>query len=326
MSEVSAIEVRDLKVHFSSGSASAVRAVDGVTFDVVAGAFHGIIGESGCGKTTLARSIIGLQGITSGSVLIEGRGREEWQKTDRLDFARTVQFVFQDPLGSMSRRQTVRQTLEEPLLIHRHQDPERRIRELLDLVSLPATVLDRLPRSLSGGQRQRVAIARALALEPRILICDEPLSALDVSIRAQIVNLFRRLQSQLGLTIVMVAHDLAIIREICTTVTVMYLGQIVEEGRADALFASPTHPYTQALLSAVPSADPRIEEGRKRILLAGDPPSPRSIPSGCRFHTRCPIAMPQCQDEIPDLRTVGHGGRARCLLADASHRPEVFTQ
>lgn len=326
MSEMPAIEVRDLKVHFTSGSGKAVRAVDGVTFNVAAGAFHGIIGESGCGKTTLARSIIGLQGITSGSVQIEGRGREEWQKTNRLDFARAVQFVFQDPLGSMSRRQTIRQTLEEPLLIHRHREPERRIRELLELVSLPDTVMDRLPRSLSGGQRQRVAIARALALEPRILICDEPLSALDVSIRAQIVNLFRRLQSQLGLTIIMVAHDLAVIREICTTVTVMYLGQVVEEGSADKLFASPTHPYTQALLSAVPSADPRIEEGRRRILLAGDPPSPLSIPSGCRFHTRCPIAIPQCKAETPDLRAVAHGGRARCLLADTTHRPEVLVQ
>ncbi|RWP64438.1 ABC transporter ATP-binding protein [Mesorhizobium sp.] len=324
MSDLSAIEVRDLKVHFQSGSGSAVRAVDGVTFSVAAGAFHGIIGESGCGKTTLARAIIGLQSTSSGSVRIERREREEWQKANRLEFARTVQFVFQDPLGSMSRRQTVRQTLEEPLLIHRHPDPARRIEELLRLVSLPATVLDRLPRSLSGGQRQRVAIARALALEPKILICDEPLSALDVSIRAQIVNLFRRLQSELGLTIVMVAHDLAVIREICTTVTVMYLGQVVEEGRADALFANPTHPYTRALLSAVPSADPRIEEGRRRILLAGDPPSPLSIPSGCRFHTRCPIAEPQCETETPDLRSVGHGGRARCILTDAAHRPKLF--
>jgi peptide/nickel transport system ATP-binding protein/oligopeptide transport system ATP-binding protein len=324
MSEISAIEVQDLSVHFPNRGGGAVRAVDGVTFSVAAGAFHGIIGESGCGKTTLARAIIGLQAETSGSVRIEGRDRAEWQRADRRDFARTVQFVFQDPLGSMSRRQTVRQTLEEPLLIHRRPDPARRIDELLRLVALPPTVIDRLPRSLSGGQRQRVAIARALALSPRILICDEPLSALDVSIRAQIVNLFRKLQAELGLTIVMVAHDLAVIRDICTTVTVMYLGKVVEEGAAEALFAQPTHPYTQALLSAVPSADPRIEAGRRRILLAGDPPSPSAIPPGCRFHTRCPIAVPQCRAEAPELRAVGHGGRARCLLADAQRRPEVL--
>lgn len=323
MSDQVAIEVKDLKVHFPNSGGGATRAVDGLSLSVARGAFHGIIGESGCGKTTLARTIIGLQKATAGQVSIAGRDRAEWQKTDRLGFARTVQFVFQDPLGSMSRRQTVRQTLEEPLLIHRITNRAERIDELLNLVSLPDTVLDRLPRSLSGGQRQRVSIARALALNPTILICDEPLSALDVSIRAQIMNLFMKLRRELDLTIVMVAHDLAVVREMCTSVAVMYLGQIVEEGNAQGLFDAPAHPYSQALLSAVPSADPRIEATRRRKLLEGDPPSPSAIPPGCRFHTRCPVAVVDCRTVVPDLRDVEHGGRARCLLADTTKRPEI---
>jgi len=219
----------------------------------------------------------------------------------------------------MSRRQTVEQSLEEPLLIHKAgsaADRQKRIAELLELVSLPDTVRDRLPRSLSGGQRQRVSIARALALNPSILVCDEPLSALDVSIRAQIVRLFLELQQKLGLTIVMIAHDLAVIREICTTVTVMYLGRVVEEGKTADLFANPAHPYTRALLSAVPSADPRIEQTRQRILLEGDPPSPRAIPSGCRFHTRCPFADDACAKIDPVLDDARHGGRVACINAD----------
>lgn len=311
-----AIVAKGLKVHFQT-AAGLVRAVDGVDLTVAKGAFHGIVGESGCGKTTLARALIGLQQATSGTVHILGRDRADWAKADRKGFARSVQFIFQDPLGSMSRRQTVGQTLEEPLLIHGLQGRKERVAELLDLVALPNTVLDRLPRSLSGGQRQRVAIARALALNPQLLICDEPLSALDVSVRAQIVNLFARLQAQLGLTIVIVAHDLAIVREVCSAVTVMYLGRVAEEGAARPLFADPAHPYSQALLSAVPSPDPRIEATRPRILLAGDPPSPRNPPPGCRFSTRCPVAEPQCREAEPALRAVPHGGAAACHLADA---------
>jgi peptide/nickel transport system ATP-binding protein/oligopeptide transport system ATP-binding protein len=311
-----AICATGLKVHFQT-AAGLVRAVDGVDLTVAKGAFHGIVGESGCGKTTLARALIGLQQATAGTVQVLGRDRADWAKADRKGFARAVQFIFQDPLGSMSRRQTVAQTLEEPLLIHGLTDRKARVAELLDLVALPNTVLDRLPRSLSGGQRQRVAIARALALNPQLLICDEPLSALDVSVRAQIVNLFARLQAQLGLTIVIVAHDLAIVREVCSAVTVMYLGRVAEEGAARPLFADPAHPYSQALLSAVPSPDPRIEATRPRILLAGDPPSPRNPPPGCRFSTRCPVAEPQCRASEPALRPVPHGGAAACHLADA---------
>ncbi len=314
-----AIRASGLKVHFRSGG-GLVRAVDGVDLTVAQGAFHGIVGESGCGKTTLARALIGLQTATAGSVDILGRDRAAWARADRLGFARAVQFIFQDPLGSMSRRQTVGQTLEEPLQIHGLGDGRARrarVAELLDLVALPATVLDRLPRSLSGGQRQRVSIARALALSPQLLICDEPLSALDVSVRAQIVNLFARLQAQLGLTIVIVAHDLAIVREVCSAVTVMYLGRVAEEGAAKPLFADPAHPYSQALLSAVPSPDPRVEAVRPRILLQGDPPSPRTPPAGCRFSTRCPLAQPVCRDTEPALRPVPHAGAAACHFADA---------
>ena len=311
-----AIVAKGLKVHFQT-AAGLVRAVDGVDLTVAQGAFHGIVGESGCGKTTLARALIGLQQATAGTVQVLGRDRADWAKADRKGYARAVQFIFQDPLGSMSRRQTVGQTLEEPLLIHGLPGRKERVAELLDLVALPNTVLDRLPRSLSGGQRQRVAIARALALNPQLLICDEPLSALDVSVRAQIVNLFARLQEQLGLTIVIVAHDLAIVREVCSAVTVMYLGRVAEEGAARPLFADPAHPYSQALLSAVPSPDPRFEATRPRILLQGDPPSPRNPPPGCRFSTRCPVVEAQCREVEPALRPVPHGGAAACHLADA---------
>ena len=320
-----AIEARGVKVHFQT-SAGLVRAVDGVDLTVENGAFHGIVGESGCGKTTLARAIVGLQSATAGRVRVLGRDRADWQRADRKGFARAVQFIFQDPLGSMSRRQSVLQTLEEPLRIHRignASDRRRRVGELLDLVALPVSVLDRLPRSLSGGQRQRVSIARALALDPNVLVCDEPLSALDVSVRAQIVNLFARLQDHLDLSIVIVAHDLAIVREVCSAVTVMYLGRVAEEGSTRPLFAEPAHPYSQALLSAVPSPDPRIEATRPRVLLEGDPPSPLNPPTGCRFSTRCPVAIGACRTTEPELRGVRHGGRAACVLASESGHPAL---
>lgn len=325
MTDHAAISVSGLKVHFRT-TAGAVRAVDGVDLTIPSGSFHGIVGESGCGKTTLARAIVGLQPATVGRVLINGRDRAAWQKADRKGFARAVQFIFQDPLGSMSRRQSISQTLEEPLQIHglgSSSERQTRVRELLDLVALPATVLDRLPRSLSGGQRQRVSIARALALNPSILICDEPLSALDVSVRAQIVNLFTDLRQRLGLTIVIVAHDLAIVREVCSSVTVMYLGRVAEAGLTRPLFADPAHPYSQALLSAVPSPDPRIEATRRRILLAGDPPSPSNPPAGCRFSTRCPVAIERCHSEEPQLRIVGHRGEAACHLATITHHATI---
>ena len=293
-----------------------MRAVDGVDLEVQQGEFHGIVGESGCGKTSLARTIAGLQRPTGGHVLIDGRALDEWRR-DRFAFSRHVQFIFQDPLASLSRRQTIFESLEEPLKIHRMGTAiERRARvlELLQLVSLPETCLDRLPRALSGGQRQRVAIARALALHPRVLICDEPLSALDVSIRAQILNLFADLQKKLDLTIVMIAHDLAIVRLACTRVSVMYLGKIVETGPTSEIFARPRHPYTRALLDAAPSTDPEIERVRCVFVLEGDPPSPSSPPPGCRFHTRCPLSQPICEMREPELKLVGSRNWVACHL------------
>jgi oligopeptide/dipeptide ABC transporter ATP-binding protein len=312
------LSVQQLHVAFPSrGSGQAVRAVDGVDLAIARGEFHGIVGESGCGKTTLARTLVGLQSPTLGRVLIEGRELRDWQR-DRLGFSREVQFIFQDPLASLSRRQTIRQTLEEPLRIHAlcsAAERTERVRELLRLVSLPEACLDRLPRALSGGQRQRVAIARALALNPRVLVCDEPLSALDVSIRAQILNLFSDLQQRLGLSILLIAHDLAIVRLVCTRVSVMYLGKIVETGPTEDLFARPSHPYTRALLAAVSSTDPQVARARAPLMLPGDPPSPRAPPPGCRFHTRCPIAEARCSTEEPLLRAIPGAGYAACHLA-----------
>ena len=313
------IDVRDLKVHFAAGTRKQpVRAIDGFSLSVRAGESHAVVGESGCGKTTMARTLLGLQRATSGEVRIHGRDLSEWMN-DRKALAREVQFVFQNPLGALSRRQTVEQSLEEPLLIHRVGNRavrRKRIRDLVDLVGLSTSLLDRLPRSLSGGQRQRVAIARALALDPKILICDEPLSALDVSIQAQIVTLFLQLQRTLGLTIVMISHDLAVVRQMCSVVTVMYLGKVVETGETDSLFDRPAHPYTQALISAVPSPDPRVEATRARIVLTGDPPSPMTPPPGCRFNTRCRRAEILCRQSEPALAAKSTGTLAACHLAD----------
>ena len=313
------IDVRDLKVYFPAGRRrQPVRAIDGFSLSVKAGESHAVVGESGCGKTTMARAILGLQAATSGDIRIHGRDLTEWMN-DRRALARVAQFIFQNPLGALSRRQTVEQSLEEPLLIHRVGNRtvrRKRILDLIDLVGLPASLLDRLPRSLSGGQRQRVAIARAIALDPKILICDEPLSALDVSIQAQIVKLFSDLQHALGLTIVMISHDLAVVRQMCSSVTVMYLGKVVETGAIDALFNRPAHPYTEALISAVPSPDPRVEARRTRIVLKGDPPSPMKPPPACRFNTRCIKAESLCRTTEPLLLAKSTGTRAACHLVE----------
>ena len=313
------IDVRDLKVYFPAGRRrQPVRAIDGFSVSVKAGESHAVVGESGCGKTTMARAILGLQAATSGDIRIHGRDLTEWMN-DRKALARVAQFVFQNSLGALSRRQTVEQSLEEPLLIHgagNRTVRRKRILDLIDLVGLPASLLDRLPRSLSGGQRQRVAIARAIALDPKILICDEPLSALDVSIQAQIVKLFSDLQHALGLTIVMISHDLAVVRQMCSSVTVMYLGKVVETGAIDSLFNRPAHPYTEALISAVPSPDPRVEARRTRIVLKGDPPSPMNPPPACRFNTRCIKAESLCRTTEPLLLAKSTGTRAACHLVE----------
>ena len=305
------LTVDALTKHFGAGGArfgrrgKVVRALDGVSFELRKGETLGIVGESGCGKSTLARTIVGLETPTSGTVRFRGNDLHGLRGRARHDMRRRVQIVLQDPYSSLNPRRTVRETLMQPFHIHRDQLPrarrEDRIRELVDLVGLNPDHLDRYPFQFSGGQRQRIGIARALTLEPEVIVCDEPVSALDVSVQAQVVNLFQRLQRELGLAYVFIAHDLSVVRHISDRIGVMYLGKMAEIGERHAVYDSPAHPYTSALLSAVPIPDPALR-GSSRVLLAGDPPSPVDPPSGCRFRTRCWKAQDRCATEEPLLR------------------------
>ncbi|MEQ8765678.1 MAG: ATP-binding cassette domain-containing protein [Planctomycetota bacterium] len=321
-----ALVVRDLCKHFrvrGGGPADArvVRAVDGVSFELRRGESLGLVGESGCGKSTTARTIIGLLSATSGSVTLDGRelttlGRREW-----LPYRQRIQMIFQDPYASLDPRQTVSSILCEPLTIHKIGKPrDRRLRALalLEAVGLNPRHINRYPHEFSGGQRQRIGVARALALEPEIIICDEPVSALDVSIQAQIINLLESLQSRFGLTYLFIAHDLAVVRHLCNRIAVMYLGRIVETADRARLFASPQHPYTQALLSAIPEPDPVKESTRRRIVLEGDVPSPLTPPPGCPFHPRCRerdrVEDDRCRTEVPPLQDIGSGTVTACHL------------
>jgi oligopeptide transport system ATP-binding protein len=318
------LEVRDLVMRFGGTRSlpdtllrrdpEVLTAVDGVDLEVRAGEALGLVGESGCGKSTLARCIAGLYQPTAGKILFEGkeigvrRGPAE---------RRRIQIVFQDPYSSLNPRMTVRQTLAELLRVHRMVAPdqiETRCRELLDLVGLPHRMLDAYPRQLSGGQRQRVSIARALALEPDVLVADEPVSALDVSVQATVLNLLAELRETIGLTLILITHDLSVVRYVCDRVAVMYLGRIVETADTEALFVDPRHPYTQGLLAAVPSLVPG--ESFMGAAVEGDPPSPFDLPRGCRFHPRCPYRQPICEVQDPPLE-VGPDGehRAACHFA-----------
>ena len=287
-----------------------VLAVDDVSLDLAPGETLGLVGESGCGKTTLTRVILQLLTASSGSITFDGRELTSLSRRDLLDIRRQLQVVFQDPYASLNPRMRVREIVAEPLRTHhllprgRHRaEAERQIvGRLLSSVGLDPSVQDRYPHEFSGGQRQRIGIARALALEPRVVICDEPVSALDVSVQAQILHLLRTLQSERGLSYLFVSHDLSVIRQIADRVAVMYLGQIVEIAETEELFRNPRHPYTQALLSAVPAVD---RQERRRIMLAGDPPSPANPPSGCRFRTRCPQAREECAESRPPLSPQG---------------------
>jgi peptide/nickel transport system ATP-binding protein len=313
---VSLLEVRGLQVHFpiTSGivldrQVGAVRAVDGVDLSVERGTTLGVVGESGCGKSTLGRAVLRLVEPTAGSVVFDGVELTTLKREPMRRMRRRMQMVFQDPLASLDPRQDVGAAIAEPLRTHglARKGPglDRRVRELLDVVGLPASAASRYPHEFSGGQRQRVGIARALALEPDLIIADEPVSALDVSIQAQVVNLLEELQQRLGLTYLVIAHDLAVVRHISDEVAVMYLGSVVEVAPSDDLYRAPLHPYTISLLSAIPIPDPEVEDRRERILLRGDIPSAADPPSGCRFHTRCPFVQPaRCADEVPALRTV----------------------
>ncbi|MBT2907241.1 MULTISPECIES: oligopeptide/dipeptide ABC transporter ATP-binding protein [unclassified Streptomyces] len=325
---MSLLELDGVKVHFPikkgllfDRTVGHVYAVDGVSLKVEAGETYGLVGESGCGKTTLGRSVLRLVDITEGSVVLDGTDLAKLPGEEMRRFRRRLQMVFQDPLGSLNPRQNIESILSEGMIAHgigKDQEERReKIKAILDKVGLPSNALARYPHEFSGGQRQRIGIARALVLEPDVIICDEPVSALDVSVQAQVINLLEELQEELGLTYVVIAHDLAVVRHISDTIGVMYLGSLVEEAPSDALYAEPKHPYTKALMSAVPVPDPEVEDKRERILLTGDLPSPANPPTGCRFHTRCPWAQAErCATERPQLRDVGGGHRVACHYAE----------
>ncbi len=327
------VRVQDLRVHYPvrrgilRRQVGAVRAVDGIDFEIRRGETLGLVGESGCGKSTTARALLQLQEATSGTVTFDGEALTK-MKGKRLRAARRhMQMIFQDPYASLNPRHTVGRIVREPLDIHSiGTDTERaaRVKELLTLVGLDTSHADRYPHEFSGGQRQRVGIARALATSPRLIVADEPISALDVSIQAQIVNLLSDLKQELGLTYLVIAHDLAMVRHISDRVAVMYLGRIVELGSKDDVFRRPLHPYTRALLAAMPIADPEREAARVHTPLHGDVPSPADPPSGCHFHPRCPLATEVCRREDPLLGTVGKGGTGHvvaCHHAVSTHHP-----
>jgi oligopeptide/dipeptide ABC transporter ATP-binding protein len=319
------LEVRDLVKHFPIGGGlfgrphGLIRAVDGVSLTIRRGETLGLVGESGCGKTTTGRCILQLERPTAGSVVFEGRELTGLSDQALRPVRRRMQVIFQDPYSSLNPRMTVGQIIGEPLAVHgispNGTARAARVRELLQHVGLLQQHADRYPHQLSGGQRQRVGIARALAMEPTLIVCDEPVSALDVSIQAQIINLLEDLQTRFGLTYLFVAHDLSVVRHISNRVAVMYLGRIVEVADRQALYDDPRHPYTRALLSAVPIPDPDVELLRERVVLQGEVPSPLNPPAGCLFHPRCPIAVDRCRSEVPPLRDVAAGHQAACFLA-----------
>lgn len=316
------LQVRDLKKHFPiyrgvfQRQVGAVRAVDGVSFDVHQGETLGLVGESGCGKSTTGRTILQLYKPTAGSVFFEGVNLVTLKAEEMRRMRRKMQMIFQDPYASLNPRMTIGDIIGEPLLVHQVCSPKEvpeRVKDLLNKVNLNPAFASRYPHEFSGGQRQRIGIARALALQPSFIICDEPISALDVSIQAQVVNLLEDLQKQFGLTYLFIAHDLSMVRHISDRIAVMYLGVIVELTDRNTLYNEPLHPYSQALLSAVPIPDPVLEEKRRRIILEGDVPSPANPPSGCRFRTRCPIAEKGLCDVLePEFREVKPGHFVAC--------------
>jgi peptide/nickel transport system ATP-binding protein len=322
------LRVRDLQVHFPirrgvllERTVGHVRAVDGVDLEIRRGQTFGLVGESGCGKSTLGRAVLRLEEPTAGTVEFDGIDLRALGREHLRRLRRRMQMVFQDPMASLDPRQSVQSILTEPLRAHARDGGraswDARVKELLEVVGLPSSAAAKFPHEFSGGQRQRIGIARAIVLNPELVVADEPVSALDVSVQAQVINLLDELQDRLNLTYLVIAHDLAVVRHISDRIGVMYLGQIVEEAGSDELYATPLHPYTISLMSAIPVPDPEVEDRRERILLPGDLPSPAAPPPGCRFHTRCPFRQPtRCADEVPALREIGTAHRVACHWAE----------
>jgi oligopeptide/dipeptide ABC transporter ATP-binding protein len=294
----------------------AVQAVDGISLTIARGETLGLVGESGCGKTTAGRTMLALYPATAGTVLIGGHNVLKARGRELMEIRRKAQIIFQDPYASLNPRWTVNAIVGEPIRVHKllkgNKQRAERVKELLQVVGLSSRLVNRFPHEFSGGQRQRIGVARALASEPEFIVCDEPISALDVSIQAQVVNLLEDLQDRLNLTYLFIAHDLSMVRHICDRVAVMYLGVIVEMAERNELYENPLHPYTQSLLSAVPIPDPKQDRARQRTILTGDVPSPIDPPSGCRFHPRCPVATPQCSEARPEWLDMGGGHWVAC--------------
>ena len=312
------LEVKQLSKYFSITNKQVLKAVDGVSFHISKGETFGLVGESGCGKSTAGRTIIGLYNRTSGEVLYKGKNVHELSEEEKFAFHRNMQMIFQDPYASLNPRSTVKEIISEPMEVHGLYSDKKemlnRVYELLEDVGLNRDHANRYPHEFSGGQRQRIGIARALALNPECIIADEPISALDVSVQAQVVNLLKKLQKEKGLTYLFIAHDLSMVKHISSRIGVMYLGHLVELTTSLELYQKPLHPYTQALLSAIPIPDPDVEDNRKRIVLKGELPSPMNPPSGCVFNTRCPLAVAACKTQKPEWQEVEDNHFVACHL------------
>ncbi|MDP2698372.1 ABC transporter ATP-binding protein [Thalassospira sp.] len=320
--ETPLLSVRDLRVHFSLpgkglfGKPRTLKAVDGVDFDLFPGETLGIVGESGCGKSTLGRAILQLIPPTAGQVVWLGKDIVGTRDRDLQPLRRDLQIIFQDPLASLNPRMTIGEIIAEPLVTHKADlgkaEIRNRVKTMMARVGLLPQMINRYPHEFSGGQCQRIGIARAMILEPKLIVCDEPVSALDVSIQAQIVNLLQDLQRDFGLSMLFISHDLSVVRHICQRILVLYLGNVMELADRDTIYAAPKHPYTKALISAVPIPDPELERSKERIVLKGDLPSPINPPSGCVFRTRCPFAKEKCATDIPMIETLGPSHQVAC--------------